>query len=96
MLVDYTKITNQRILANHRASDNGRLWVVGCDLKGHADWCNNFTGQFFNHSNEGGGSYGYEIYLNDNEHNKFYSVFDPHPLNKIIKKLEEWKSEVTA
>ena len=93
--LNVSKITNQSILGDRRQSDNGRLWVVGCDLKGHASWCKNFTGQFFDHSNEGGGSYGYEILLNDKEHNKFYSVIGPHSLNKIIEKLEEWKSEFT-
>ena len=96
VILNVSKITNQRILADRSLSDNGRLWVVGYDLKGHADWCSNFTGQFFNHSNEGGGSYGYEILLNDNEHDKFYYVIRPQSLNKIIEKLEEWKSEVTA
>lgn len=96
VILNVSKITNQRILADRRQSNNGRLWVLGYDLKGHASWCKDFTGQFFNHSDEGGGSYGYEILLNDNEHNKFYSIVGPHSLNKIIEKLEEWKSEFTA
>ena len=96
VILNVSKITNQRILGERRLSDNGRLWVVGCDLKGHSDWCSDFTGQFFNHSNEGGGSYGYEILLNDNEHNKFYYVIRPQSLNNIIEKLEEWKAEFTA
>ena len=94
--LNVSKITNQSILGDRRQSDNGRLWVLGYDLKGHASWCKNFTGQFFDHSNEGGGSYGYEILLNDKEHNKFYSIIGPHSLNKIIEKLEEWKSEFTV
>ena len=96
VILNVSKITNSRILADRSQSNNGRVWVLGYDLKGHASWCKNFTGQFFDHSNEGGGSYGYEILLNDNEHNKFYGVIRPQSLNKIIEKLEEWKSEVTA
>lgn len=95
VILNVSRITNQSILGDRRQSDNGRLWVLGYDLKGHASWCKNFTGQFFDHSNEGGGSYGYEILLNDKEHNKFYSIIGPHSLNKIIEKLEEWKSEFT-
>lgn len=95
VILNVSRITNQTILGDRRQSDNGRLWVLGYDLKGHASWCKNFTGQFFDHSNEGGGSYGYEILLNDKEHNKFYSIIGPHSLNKIIEKLEEWKSEFT-
>ena len=95
VILNVSRITNQSILGDRRQSDNGRLWVLGYDLKGHASWCTNFTGQFFDHSNEGGGSYGYEILLNDKEHNKFYSIIGPHSLNKIIEKLEEWKSEFT-
>ena len=95
VILNVSRITNSRILADRRQSDNGRLWVLGYDLKGHASWCKNFTGQFFDHSNEGGGSYGYEILLNDNEHNKFYRVIGPHSLNKIIEELERWKSEFT-
>ena len=96
VILNVSKITNQRILGERRQSNNGRLWVLGYDLKGHSDWCSDFTGQFFNHSNEGGGSYGYEILLNDKEHNKFYSIIGPHSLNNIIEKLEEWKAEFTA
>lgn len=96
VILNVSRITNSSTLANRRQSNNGRLWVLGYDLKGHASWCKDFTAHFFNHSNEGGGSYGYEILLNDNEHNKFYSIVGPHSLNKIIEKLEEWKSEFTA
>ena len=95
VILNVSRITNSRILADRRQSDNGRLWVLGYDLKGHASWCKNFTGQFFDHSNEGGGSYGYEILLNDKEHNKFYSIIGPHSLNKIIEELEKWKSDCT-
>lgn len=95
VILNVSRITNSAKLADRSQSNNGRVWVLGYDLKGHASWCKNFTGQFFDHSNEGGGSYGYEILLQDNEHNKFYSVIRPHSLNKIIEKLEEWKSEFT-